>query len=174
MGRGSRPTYGVPMTATQSLTRTADLRLSRALARFSDDLITIPGTGIGIGADAVIGLLPGIGDLLGTGFSASIMLDAIRQRVPHTVLARMAWNMLLDAGLGYVPVAGDVADVLHRANRKNYRLLEQAIADGNQVATSVPGYLGMALALLIGAVAASVALSLIALWMLLHVLGVFG
>ena len=94
-----------------------------------DDLVTIPGTRIGLGLDAVLGLLPGAGDILGSGMSAAIMYDAARRRVPLLVLARMAWNMLLDAALGLVPVVGDAADVAHRANRKNSRLLQASLAE---------------------------------------------
>ena len=72
-----------------------DIAMSRALARFSDDLVKIPGTDIGIGADAVVGLIPGIGDLIGTGLSSAIMVDAVRQRVPIPTLARMGFNLLL-------------------------------------------------------------------------------
>lgn len=149
---------------TGTLSANPDLRLSRALARFSDDLIVIPGTNFGIGADAVIGLIPGIGDLLGTGLSTTIMIDAVRNRVALPVLARMGWNMLLDAGLGLAPVVGDAADVLHRANRKNYRLLERAIAENRRVATSIPGYVGLAFVTVLGFVVAALAITTFVVW----------
>ncbi|MFV0452474.1 MAG: DUF4112 domain-containing protein [Propioniciclava sp.] len=161
---------GVPASAPQTLT-TPDLRLSRALARFSDDLIVIPGTGIGLGADAVIGLIPGVGDLLGTGLSTTIMVDAVRNRVPIPVLARMGWNMLLDAGLGLAPVVGDAADVLHRANRKNYRLLEETVAAGRRVDTSVAGYVGLAVTVVLGFVVGTLAITAVVLWTLVSLIG---
>lgn len=141
-----------------------EISMSRTLARFSDDLVKIPGTNIGLGADAVVGLIPGIGDLIGTGLSSAIMVDAVRQRVPIPVLARMGWNLLVDTGLGFVPVVGDAADVLHRANRKNYRLLEQCVAEGRHVDVSAKGYVGLAAATVFGFVAVSLVLVGLLIW----------
>lgn len=141
-----------------------EIAMSRALARFSDDLVKIPGTNVGIGADAVVGLIPGVGDLIGTGLSSAIMVDAVRQRVPIPVLARMGWNLLVDTGLGFVPVVGDAADVVHRANRKNYRLLEQCVAEGRHVDVSAKGYLGLAVATVFGFVAVSLVLVGLLIW----------
>ncbi|MBS43433.1 MAG: hypothetical protein CMH83_09785 [Nocardioides sp.] len=120
-----------------------------------DDAVRIPGTDRGIGLDAVIGLLPGIGDVAGSALSAVVVSDAIRQRVPVPVLARMGWNLLVDAGLGLVPLAGDVADVLHRANRKNVILLRETLearpplAPGEDPPRPTPGYLLAALGLVV-------------------------
>ena len=141
-----------------------DITLSRTLARFSDDLVRIPGTGIGIGADAVVGLIPGVGDLIGTGLSTAIMVDAVRQRVPIPTLVRMGVNLLVDTGLGFVPVVGDAADVLHRANRKNYRLLEQAVAQDRRVDVGVRGYLGLAIATVAGFTLVSLVLVGLLVW----------
>lgn len=148
-----------------------DIALSRTLARISDDLVTLPGTGIGIGADAIVGLIPGIGDVLGTGLSGVIMVDALRQRVPLLVIARMGINLLLDVALGFLPVVGDVADVAHRANRKNYRLLELAVAQDRHVDADVPGYLGLASAMVVAFVVAALALAGLVLWGLASGLG---
>lgn len=145
--------------------------MSRALARFTDDLVRIPGTRIGIGADAVVGLIPGVGDVIGTGLSSAIMVDAVRQRVPLPVLARMGTNLLIDTGLGFVPVAGDAIDVLHRANRKNYRLLEQCVLQGRRVDVSVKGYLVLATAMVVGFVVVSLVLVGLLIWGLLAGIG---
>ena len=120
---------------------------SRRLALLMDDLVQIPGTKQGIGLDALVGLVPGVGDILGSGISGAIMFDAVRARVPVPVLARMAWNLLLDALLGLVPFAGDLLDVAHRANRRNYRLLEQAVAANPDPDPPTAGYLAAAIAL---------------------------
>lgn len=141
-----------------------DITMSRALARFTDDLIRVPGTTFGIGADAVVGLIPGVGDLIGTGLSSAIMVDAVRQRVPLPVLARMGGNLLLDTGMGFVPVAGDALDVLHRANRKNYRLLEECVRTGRRVDVSAKGYLGLAVAMVAAFVVASLVLVGLLIW----------
>lgn len=143
---------------------------SRRFAKLLDDAVTVPGTRIGIGLDAVIGLVPGVGDLAGSAMSAVIVSDAVRCRVPVPVLERMGWNLLVDAGLGVVPFAGDLLDVAHRANRSNLRLLEQSIEQGT--AGQRPPTVGYLLAafglvvlpLVIGVVLGIVALVLIWRW----------
>lgn len=141
-----------------------DIAMSRALARVTDDLVRVPGTDLGIGLDALIGLVPGIGDALGAGLSGVIMVDAVRQRVPLTVLARMGWNLLVDTGLGFIPVAGDIADVAHRANRKNYRLLLECVENDRHVDTDARGYLIRAVALVAVVLLVAIALVVLLVW----------
>lgn len=140
--------------------------LSRQIAFLLDDLVTVPGTSFGIGLDAVIGLVPGIGDVLGAGLSSIILRDAVRCRVPLHVLARMCGNLILDAGLGLVPAVGDAADVAHRANRKNLRLLEQTLAAGKQIDTDTRGYLLRAGLLVVGCLLVVLGLAAVGIWLL--------
>ena len=131
-----------------------------------DDLVRIPGTRRGIGLDALLGLIPGVGDLLGSGISGAIMFDAVRARVPVPVLALMAWNLVLDALLGLVPFVGDLVDVAHRANRRNYRLLEAAVAANPDPGPPTVGYLVAAIALTVLPLLLTVALGVFALVLL--------
>lgn len=137
-----------------------------------DDLITIPGTRIGIGFDALIGLVPGVGDAVGTTLAGAILVDAVRYRVPVSVLLRMAGNLIIDTLLGYIPAVGDLADVAHRANRKNLRLLERTIADGRQVHVSDRGYLIRAIGVVVGILALMIGSTILVIWLLLRLLGV--
>lgn len=148
----------------------SDLVVSRRLARVMDDLVTVPGTRVGVGLDAVIGLVPGIGDLLGSTLSGVIVFDAVRHRVPVLVLARMGWNLLVDAVLGLVPVFGDALDVAHRANRKNLRLLERALADRTASAARRPsaGYLLAAAVFVVVPLVIGLVLGVVAIWFLLR------
>lgn len=140
------------------------------MAVLMDDLVRVPGTRIGLGLDALLGLVPGLGDLLGSGISATIMVDAVRARVPVPVLARMAWNLLLDALLGLVPFAGDLVDVAHRANLRNYRLLERAVAADPEPGPPTVGYLVAALALTVLPLLVVVALGVVSLVLLFRLL----
>ena len=106
--------------------------MSRFIALALDDLVRIPGTGIGIGLDGVLGLIPGVGDAGTTAVAALLMADAIRNRVPLPVLARMGLNLGLDALIGMIPVIGDIGDFAHRANRRNLRLLQRGEHPGSQ------------------------------------------
>lgn len=104
---------------------------SEALARLDfvatllDSAFIIPGTNVRFGLDGIIGLVPGIGDAITTALSAWIVYEAKQLGVPRHVLARMIGNVALDGILGAVPLAGDVFDVMFRANRRNIRLLRE-------------------------------------------------
>jgi hypothetical protein len=102
-------------------------RLARldALASFMDSAVVIPGTNIRFGADALIGLIPGIGDAVSAGISCLIILEARRMGAPHHVVARMIGNVAIDGLVGVIPVAGDIFDVAFRANLRNMRLLRK-------------------------------------------------
>ncbi len=95
------------------------------LARLLDDAIPIPGTGWRIGIDPLIGLVPGIGDVLGAVASAWILVVASRLGAPGAVIARMGWNVAIDTVLGTIPVAGDLFDAGWKSNAKNVALLER-------------------------------------------------
>jgi len=150
---------------------TPDLGLSRSIARLTDDLVRIPGTGITLGLDAVVGLVPGIGDAVGTALSSAILFEAVRLRVPIHVLGQMAWHLIVDTGLGLVPVVGDAADVMHRANRKNVRLLQQTIAEGRCLETTPRGYLLRAGAVVAGIIALMLTVTILTIWGIVALLG---
>jgi uncharacterized protein DUF4112 len=99
-------------------------RLDR-LATLLDTVLVIPGTNIRFGADAIVGLVPGIGDAVTTALSAYIVYEAHRLGAPHHVIMRMIANVAFDSVITAVPVAGSVADVFFRANRRNMRLLRE-------------------------------------------------
>lgn len=140
------------------------------MARLMDDLVTVPGTRFGVGLDAVIGLVPGVGDLVGSTLSAAIVYDAVRFHVPVPTLARMGWNLLADSILGLVPFVGDLLDVAHRANRKNVRLLEAAVTANPDPDPPTAGYLLAALGLVVLPFVLGIVLSLLALWYLSRLL----
>lgn len=100
----------------------------RALARTLDSAVPIPGTKIRFGADALLGLVPVVGDLAGAALSGYVVLSAARLGVPRAVLARMVANLGADALVGAVPLLGDFFDVGWRANTRNVALLERALA----------------------------------------------
>jgi hypothetical protein len=91
-----------------------------------DRAITIPGTRITIGLDAILGLLPVGGDFLTGLVQTGIFLAALyHYRVPRAVAARMAANVLIDIAIGSIPLVGDVFDVFFKANTQNLKLLHQ-------------------------------------------------
>ena len=105
-------------------TRRAALERLEWLANLMDTAVVLPGN-IRIGADAVIGLLPGVGDAITTGISLWIVKEAHALGVPKHVLTRMIGNVAVDAFTGVVPVLGDAFDMFWRANRRNVKLLRE-------------------------------------------------
>jgi hypothetical protein len=90
----------------------------------------VPGTRIRFGLDAVIGLIPGVGDLSTPVFAGMILLQAVRMRLPIVVQARMVLNAALDMLLGLVPILGDLVDIGWKANLRNLALLERHARPG--------------------------------------------
>ena len=110
--------------ADSPLSRTPEGRRLQRLSRLMDSAIALPG-GYRIGWDGLIGLVPGIGDMVGLGVSAWIVLGAARMGAPKALLARMAGNVALESLVGVVPVLGDLFDFAFKANMRNMRLLER-------------------------------------------------
>jgi hypothetical protein len=105
--------------------RPADVETVRRWARVLDSQFRIPGTRFRFGLDPIIGLVPGIGDLVGPVFAVVVVAHAWKMRVPKIVIARMIVNAGVDAVLGLIPLLGDAVDVFWKANQANVRLLEQ-------------------------------------------------
>ncbi|GAA1939465.1 DUF4112 domain-containing protein [Nocardioides hwasunensis] len=150
--------------------REVDVRLSRQVARIMDDAVTVPGTRVGVGLDALIGLVPGIGDALGSALSGILVRDAIRARVPMPVLALMGLNLVVDALLGLVPGVGDLLDVAHRANRKNFRLLVRELDKEPMREPPSPAYVVGAAALMLVPLLAGVAAAVLGIWLIWRLL----
>lgn len=96
----------------------------RGLTRALDGAVTIPGTGIRVGLDPIIGLLPVVGDWIGGLLSAYIIVRAAGLGASLATLLRMLGNLGLDLLVGSVPVLGDIFDVGFRANERNLALIE--------------------------------------------------
>jgi uncharacterized protein DUF4112 len=103
-------------------------RRVRVLAKLLDNSIAVPGTGWKIGLDPIVGLIPGIGDLIGAVLSAYIILEAARAEVPGFVLVRMLVNVGFDTLLGAVPAVGDLFDAAWKSNTRNVALLERHLS----------------------------------------------
>jgi hypothetical protein len=103
------------------------------LAKLLDNSISIPGTRFKFGFDAIIGLIPGVGDVLGAILSGYIVLEAARAEVPPLTLARMLVNVGIDTLLGSIPAAGDVFDAMWKSNLMNVALLEQHLGAADAV-----------------------------------------
>lgn len=102
-------------------------RFIERVAWLMDGLIRLPG-GFRIGLDAIIGLVPGIGDVITTLVAFMIVVRAQQAGVPKATLMRMVANIAIDGVVGSVPLAGDLFDVAFKANAKNLKLYREATA----------------------------------------------
>ena len=100
------------------------LQRLRSLAWLLDNSIPLPG-GFRIGLDAVIGLVPGVGDAIGALVSVYILNEARLLGAPRSVLLRMSGNVMLETIVGAIPFAGDLFDAGFKANARNIALLER-------------------------------------------------
>ncbi|HVD93263.1 MAG TPA: DUF4112 domain-containing protein [Vicinamibacterales bacterium] len=111
------------------------LALMRRWARIFDSAFRIPGTQITFGIDPILGVFPGIGDLVSPVFSLFLLWHGARLRVPKIVLARMVLNAAIDAGVGAIPVVGDLFDFAWKANEWNLALLEKHAMPGQRASS---------------------------------------
>jgi hypothetical protein len=98
-------------------------RTLKALEVLLDEAFRVPGTSIRFGLDGIIGLVPGIGDVLAGLLSLIIPLAAWIRGVPYVTLVRMAANLGIGVLVGSIPFFGDIFDIFWKANRRNYLLL---------------------------------------------------
>ncbi len=131
------------------------------LSRWMDGLFRIPGTGWRFGLDALIGLIPGVGDTATTLVSFYVLAAGVRYRVPKVTLLRMGLNVAVDYIFGAIPFVGDLFDAFWKSNRKNVELLRQratvSAAEARQGRLSDWLFVGLIMlflvALLIGSIA---------------------
>jgi hypothetical protein len=146
------------------------LGLSRPLAGWLDSSFQVPGTRLRFGWEAVIGLIPGVGDAVGAALSGVLLWTAHRLGVPRIVQARMLVNVMLDTVIGAVPLVGDLYDFFFRSNRRNLALLDRALAEPGR--RGRPGDWAYVIAVAVGAGAAALALAGLALSAGVALLGV--
>lgn len=135
----------------------ADVRdQARGIARLLDNAFTIPGTNYRIGLDPLIGLIPGVGDLLGGGFSAYILVLGARAGAPIPVLARMFLNIAVEMIVGTIPLIGDLFDAGWKANQRNVDLLEDYLDDPRRTAVSSWVFVAVSIAAIVAMVAGTI------------------
>jgi hypothetical protein len=97
----------------------------RRVTSLLDNAISIPGTSYRVGLDPILGLIPGVGDAIGTMLAGYIIVEAARFGVPRSVLLRMLLNIGIDTAVGAVPGIGDLFDFVWKADAKNLALLHE-------------------------------------------------
>jgi len=116
-----------PVTRLRQLTprQTHGLEALRKVAQILDSAFVVPGTSYRVGLDPILGLVPGLGDLVSPLFTMGILWQARELALPRVVQLRMIFNVAIDSLVGAVPVLGDLFDFAWKANRMNLALLER-------------------------------------------------
>lgn len=125
----------MPRQPSEAQQRAILARLDK-FSRFTDSSISLPFTRFKIGVEAVIGLVPGVGDLIGLVMSGYVLLEAQRAGASAKVKRRMLGNIGIDFVGGLVPVVGDAFDAVYKANTRNTRLLKNYL--NSQLAVEPP------------------------------------
>lgn len=108
----------------------ATLRHLDGLAKLMDAQFKVPGTNIRFGLDAIIGLIPGIGDVAGLMVSGYMIIVLASNGASSFVLARIILNVLIDALFGTIPILGDLFDIAYKSNQRNMKLVHQHYLEG--------------------------------------------
>jgi len=163
--------YVVPRYRKAALTpEVVDPRIAdvEALARWLDYSLQLPGGGFQFGFAGIIGLIPGIGDLIDALISLYIVGRAIQLGIPRVAIVRMLVNVGIQGVAGSVPLLGDFFDIAFKANRRNYQILKRHLTQPAR--SHAQDWVFLLLMLLV--IAASIALPVLGLIELAKHLGI--
>jgi hypothetical protein len=110
------------------------------MAHRMDTAIRVPIIGLRIGYDSIIGLIPGVGDILTLAPSAWIIIEAKRMGASPNVIGRMAANTATDTLVGMIPILGDLFDATFKSNRRNVAILREHLERKGAVPAGQPQY----------------------------------
>jgi hypothetical protein len=150
-----------PRPRTRAAANSSDVE---ALAWLLDNSIPIPGTGRRIGLDALVGLVPGLGDVLSGGIGLFVVLRGAQLGVPRVVLARMLANVAVDFVIGAIPIIGDAFDLWFKANIRNVALIRRYTTEPAASTAGTWAFFG-------GILAAVVIIAVGVVWLIAELLG---
>jgi len=112
-------------------------RIARVV-KLMDSQFRIPGTNITFGIDPIIGLIPGLGDLVDYSISAILLVSMVRNGASGRVVAKMIVNITIDGLVGLIPFLGRIFDVFYKANRRNLILTLEHFEEGKHQGSAWP------------------------------------
>jgi hypothetical protein len=122
-----------------------DLGLLDKYARLLDSSIRIPGTTKSFGLDPILGLIPFVGSIVGYGFSVLLLLKIAQHGASKLLLVKMFGNILLDAGIGAIPILGTLFDFVYKANERNLKLFREYHDEGKHSESIMPYFIAFML-----------------------------
>ncbi|MEM9259641.1 MAG: DUF4112 domain-containing protein [Bacteroidota bacterium] len=118
-------------------------------SRLLDTKFRIPGTDIRFGADFILGLIPGAGDVLSLGMSGLLVATMAKHGASPRLVAKMLFNVALDALVGTVPILGNIFDLFYKANYRNAVLMREYYGDGQHTGSVWPVVIGVIVTILL-------------------------
>ena len=146
----------------------------RRWAVLLDSAFKVPGLPVRFGLDALVGLVPGVGELTTPAFTMLLLFTGLRMRVPLLVLARMVLNTGVDALIGLVPVVGDLTDIGWKANLRNLDLLERHAVAGTPATRGDTWFVAIGIGLLVLVALLAIIPIVLAVWAVAWVIGQRG
>jgi hypothetical protein len=128
-------TFALPTGTDAASVRARVTAIEKVLERS----FTIPGINMPVGLDAIVGLVPVLGEIVTTAMGAYIIWEARNLGMPKWKLARMGANVLFDTAIGAIPLVGDAADLVFRSNSKNLRIILKHIDKHHPEARVIEG-----------------------------------
>ncbi|NOS80300.1 MAG: DUF4112 domain-containing protein [Nitrospira sp.] len=155
-----------PDPQRDALVATAEL-----LAKVLDTTVKIPGTPFYVGLDPLLGLIPGLGDILANFIGTAILVLAARLQVPQIVIARMSLNLLINGTIGAIPIAGDLFSLWFRSHARNAELLRRAATQPYRETQQARLYVTC---IIVGTVLLLVLLIVLVLWIVMKLWDAIG
>lgn len=110
----------------------AEVRILDYISDLMDSRFRIPGTSIRFGLDSLIGIIPGLGDIVSYAMGSALVIGMVRKGATVNMVLRMLWNLGLDTFLGTFPIVGDIFDVWFKANRRNYKIFSEYVRENKE------------------------------------------
>lgn len=107
-----------------------DIKWIEGISRMLDSRFRFPGTNFRFGLDPILGLIPVVGDVSTFFVSALLILHASTHGASSKVMTKMWINVLIDLGVGAIPILGSLFDFVFKANDKNLKLLKEHYQTG--------------------------------------------
>lgn len=143
-----RPRDNAPIFS-EAQREVTELKWVDGFSRLLDTKFRVPGTDIRFGADFILGLIPGAGDLISLGMSGILVATMAKNGASPMLAAKMLFNVALDALVGTIPVLGNIFDLLYKANYRNAVLMREYYGEGQHQGSVWPVVIGVVIGLVL-------------------------